>query len=88
MRWLYQNKEAAVDFLSQEMKLKREHARKGWEFYAGNRIWHPEGDINVEGLKTTIQIFQEVSGGKGALPGPAKYIDQGYLKEALKELKG
>ncbi|MEK6602075.1 MAG: ABC transporter substrate-binding protein [Candidatus Binatota bacterium] len=88
MRWLHENKEAAMNFLASEMKLKPEHARKGWEFYAGNRIWHPDGDINVEGLKTTIQIFQEVTGGKGAPPGPAKYIDQGYLKEALKELKG
>lgn len=88
MRWLHENKEAAINFLASEMKLKPEHARKGWEFYAGNRIWHPDGDINVEGLKTTIQIFQEVTGGKGAPPGPAKYIDQGYLKEALKELKG
>ena len=34
-RWIYQNKEAAVDFLAQEMKLKRDHARRGWEFYTG-----------------------------------------------------
>ena len=70
------------------MKLKREHARKGWEFYTGNHVWHSDGDINVEGLKTTVQIFQEVSGGKGAPPTPVKYIDQSYLKEALKKLKG
>lgn len=87
MHWLYENKEAAIDFLAKEMKLKPAHARKGWEFYSGNHIWHPDGDINVEGLKTAIQIFQEVSGGKGAPPSPAKYLDQGYLKEALKELK-
>lgn len=88
MHWLYRNKESATDFLAKEMNLKRDHARKGWEFYTGNHIWHPDGDINVEGLKTTIQIFQEVSGGKGAPPSPAKYIDQSYLREALKELAG
>lgn len=88
MRWLYQHKEPAIDFLAKEMNLKREHARKGWEFYTGNHIWHPDGDVNVEGLKTTIQIFQEATGGKGAPPSPAKYVDQGYLREALKELGG
>lgn len=88
MRWLYQHKEPAIDFLAKEMNLKREHARKGWEFYTGNHIWHPDGDVNVEGLKTTIQLFQEATGGKGAPPSPAKYVDQGYLREALKELGG
>jgi NitT/TauT family transport system substrate-binding protein len=86
MRWLYQNKKAAVDFLAQEMKLKPAHARKGWKFYTANRIWHPDGDINVEGLKTTIQIFWEVNQFKGPMPSPAKYVDQSYLKEALKEM--
>jgi len=47
----------------------------------------PVPDIsNVEGLKTTIQLFQEMSGAKGPPPSPAKYVDQSYLKEALKEL--
>ena len=86
MRWIYQNKEPAIDFLAKEMNLKREYARKGWEFYTGNRIWHPDGDVNIEGLKTTIQLFQETTGAKGPPPGPTKYVDQSYLKEALKEL--
>ena len=85
-RWLHQSRDTAVDFLSKEMKLKREHAQKGWEFYTGNRVWHPEGDVNTEGLKSTIQIFWEVSQSKGPMPSPVKYVDQGYLKEALKEL--
>lgn len=88
MRWLHQNKEPAVDFLAQEMKLKRDHARRGWEFYAGNNIWHPDGDVNVEGLKRMIQIFWDVTQSKGPAPGPAKYVDQSYLREAVKELPG
>lgn len=86
-QWLYQNKEAAVDFLASEMKLKREHARRGWEFYTENRIWHPDSDVNVGGLKTTIQIFWEVSQSRAPLPGPSKYIDQSYLQEALRGLR-
>src|SRR5499433_2547516 len=33
MRWSHQNRDAAVDRLAKEMKLKRDHARRGWEFY-------------------------------------------------------
>lgn len=86
-QWLYQNKEAAVDFLANEMKLKREHARRGWEFYTENRIWHPNADVNVEGLKNTIQLFWDVSQSKLPLPRPSKYIDQSYLQEALRGLR-
>jgi ABC-type nitrate/sulfonate/bicarbonate transport system substrate-binding protein len=88
MRWLHQNREAAVDFMAKEMKLKREHARRGWEFYTENRVWHPDSDVNVEGLKTTIQIFWEATQPKAPLPSPSKYLDQSYLKEALRELGG
>ena len=86
MRWVYENKEAAIDFLTKEMKLKPAHARKGWEYYTANRIWYPDADINSEGFKTLIQIYGEQGQLKGPLPSPAKYIDQSYLREALREL--
>ena len=86
MRWLYENKEPAIDFLTKEMKLKPTHARKGWEYYVENRIWHPEADVNLEGIQAVIQIYGEQGQLKAPLPGPAKYVDQSYLKEALKEL--
>ncbi len=86
MRWLYQNKEPAIEFLAKEMNLKREYAAKGWEFYTSNHIWNPEGDVNIEGLKTAIELFQQTTGAKGTPPSPAKYVDQSYLREAVKEL--
>lgn len=75
-RWMYQNPDAAVDFLSKEMQLKPMHARKGWEFYTENRFWPPDGDVTMEGLKNNIRIYAEQSGAKGPLPNPAKYVDQ------------
>src|SRR5713226_4246557 len=86
MRWMHQNKEAAVDFLSKEMKLKREHARRRWEFYTGTRMWNPDGDLNSEGLQVVAQIFWEQTQIKGPVPNATKYVDQSYLKDALKEL--
>jgi NitT/TauT family transport system substrate-binding protein len=83
-RWLYANKEAASDFLAKEIPLKPELARRGWEYYTANRIWHPNAEIGLEGLKFTMQIYAEQT--KGAAPDPLKYIDQSYLQQAIKEL--
>ncbi len=86
MRWIHQNKEPAVDYLAKEMNLKREHARRGWEFYTSTKMWHPDGDLNIDGLQAVTQIYWEQSQAKGAVPSATKYIDQSYLKDALKEL--
>jgi len=85
-RWMFENRDAAVDFLSKEMQLKPSHARKGWEFYTQNRFWPPDGDVTLEGLKTNIRIYAEQTGAKGPLPDTGKYVDQSYLREALKEI--
>ncbi len=85
-RWIYANKDAAADLLAKEMGLKREYARKGWEFYTEKGLWHPNGDVTLEGLGIVSQIIAEQAQAKGPLPNPAKYVDQSYLRDALKEL--
>ena len=83
LRWLHENREAAVDFLAKEMQLKPAHARKGWEFYTQNRFWPPDGEVTMEGLKYNIRIYADQTGVKGPLPEPEKYVDQSFLNEAL-----
>ncbi len=85
-RWMFENRDAAVEFLSNEMKLKPLHARKGWEFYTQNRFWPPDGDVTMEGMKNNIRIYAEQTGAKEPLPDVSKYVDQSYLREALKEI--
>jgi ABC-type nitrate/sulfonate/bicarbonate transport system substrate-binding protein len=85
-RWLYANEDAAVDLLAKEMGLKPVYARKGWEFYTGKGLWSPNGDVSLEGLGVVSQIIAEQTQAKGPLPNPAKYVDQSYLKDALKDL--
>lgn len=85
-RWMFENRDAAVEFLSNEMKLKPTHARKGWEFYTQNRFWPPDGDVTMEGMKNNIRIYAEQTAAKGPLPDASKYVDQSYLREALKEI--
>lgn len=84
-RWLHANKDAAVDLLAKEMRLKPEYARKGWEFYTEKALWHPNADVTFEGLQNVLQIYAEQTQAKGPLPNPAKFVDQSYLRDALKE---
>ena len=86
MRWLHDNKEPAIDFLAKEMKLRPEHARRGWEYYIENKIWNPNAEANIEGVKTVLQIMVERGQFKGAPPAPTKVVDHSYVEEALKEL--
>jgi ABC-type nitrate/sulfonate/bicarbonate transport system substrate-binding protein len=86
MRWLYDNKEPAIDFLAKEMRLKPEHARKGWEYYTEHKIWNPNAEASIEGVRTVIQIMGDRGLLKAPLPSPNKYLDPSYLQEALKEL--
>ncbi len=81
-RWIYENKEAAVDFLSREMQLKPNHARRGWEYYTQHQIWHPDADLSVKGTEYAIRIYMEQVGAKGPLTSVAKYIDQSYLERS------
>ena len=83
-RWIYANKDAAIDFLAKEMPLSPEMARRGWEYYTANRIWHPNAEINLDGLKFTMQVYAELT--KEMTPDPLRYIDQSYLRQAIKEL--
>jgi hypothetical protein len=48
------------------MQLKPNHARRGWEYYTQNRIWDPDGDLNLEGMKYNLRIYAEQTGAKGS----------------------
>ena len=85
-KWLEEDRKNAVQFLAKEFELKPALAEKGLDYYLANQIWHPELDIELDGLKTVIDIYAEQTGMKGPVPGPEKYVDMSYLKQALKEL--
>jgi ABC-type nitrate/sulfonate/bicarbonate transport system substrate-binding protein len=86
-RWLFDNGNAAADFMTNELKLKPAHGRNAWQYYTGSRVWDPDGHVNLEGMKAVIQMTAEQNQTKGPFPAPAKYVDESYLNEALKELK-
>lgn len=86
-RWLFENPEPAIDFITREFNFKPAHARKAWEFYTGSRVWDPDVHVSMEGMRAVIQMSAEQNHNKGPVPTPARYVDESYLNEALKELK-
>ena len=86
MRWIHQNKEPAADYLAKEMNLKPDHARRGWEFYTSSRRGIPTAISTSTACRIVTQIYWEQSQSKGPIPNAAKYVDQSYLREALKDL--
>ena len=87
IRWLLDNEEPATEFMAEEFGFKPGHGRKAWQYYAGSKAWDYDGHVNPDGMKAVIQMAAEQNQTKGPLPSPAKYIDESYLKEALRELK-
>ncbi len=85
-KWFEQDKKSAVEFLAKEFQLSPSLAEKGLDYYLTNQAWHPELEIEMDGLKTVVDIYAEQTGMKGPIPSPEKYVDQSYLRQALKEL--
>lgn len=85
-KWFEEDKKAATEFLAKEFQLTPSLAEKGLDYYLTNQAWHPELDIELDGLKTVVDIYAEQTGMKGPIPSPEKYVDMSYLRQALKEL--
>lgn len=83
-RWLYANKEAASDFFAKEIQMAPELARKGWKYYTANRVWHPNLELNLDGMKLALEILAEEN--KQVAQDAVKFIDGRYLQQALKDL--
>ena len=85
-RWLEEDRDGAVAFLAKDLKMKSALARKGLDYYIEHRAWDPNLNIDLDGLKTVIEVYAEQAGKEGPVPSPEKYVDLSYLNEALKEL--
>jgi len=85
-KWFEQDRKAATEYLAKEFQLTPSLAEKGLDYYLTNQAWHPELEIDLDGLKTVVEIYAEQTGMKGPIPSPEKYVDMSYLKQTLKEL--
>jgi len=85
-KWLEDNRKAGAEFLAKELEMKPKLAEQGLDYYLAHRAWEPDLSIDLEGLKTVIEIYVEQADVKGPIPSPEKYVDLSYLKQARKEL--
>jgi NitT/TauT family transport system substrate-binding protein len=85
-KWFEEDRRAATQFLAKEFQLTPALAEKGLDYYLATHAWHPELEIEMDGLKTVVDIFAEQTGMKGPVPDPEKYVDASYLRQALREL--
>ena len=87
MRWMADNHDGACAYLTKEMSISMEHCRYASDYNWKNRIWDRNADLNVEGVRTLINLSADQGILKEPLPQPAKYIDQSYLKQARAEIE-
>ena len=85
-RWLDDNREAGAEFLAKDLSIKPRLARKGLDYYLETRSWEPDLSIDMEGLKSVVDIYAEQAKLPGGAPNPEKYLDLSYLHQAWKEL--
>ena len=86
MRWMADNRDAACAYLTKEMSIGMEDCRYAYDYNWKNRIWDRNADLNVEGVRTIINLTADQGVLKEPLPQPSKYIDHSYLKQALAEI--
>ena len=86
MRWMADNRDVACAYLTKEMSIGMEDCRYAYDYNWKNRIWDRNADLNVEGVRTIINLTADQGVLKEPLPQPSKYIDSSYLKQALAEV--
>ncbi len=87
-KWLEDDRAAGAEFLAKDLQMKPKLARQGLDYYLDNRAWDPDLGIDLDGLKSVVEVYAEQADMKGPLPDPKKYVDMSYLQTALKELAG
>jgi len=85
-KWFEQDRRAATEFLAREFQLTPSLAERGLDYYLTHQAWPPELEIDIDGLKSVVDIYAEQTAMKGPAPNPEKYVDSSYLRQALKEL--
>ena len=82
-KWLEDNRKAGAEFLAKELEIKPKLAEQGLDYYLAHRAWEPDLGIDLDGLKTVINVYAEQADMKGPIPSPEKYVDLTYLQPGV-----
>jgi NitT/TauT family transport system substrate-binding protein len=86
LRWINDAPDQAAEFLTKEMGMKPPYGKIGVDYYVKHKVYPSDGAITLEGFKMNIQVQANDGFVKEPLPGPEKYLDLSYLRQAQKEL--
>jgi ABC-type nitrate/sulfonate/bicarbonate transport system substrate-binding protein len=86
LRWIYEQPEQATEFFISEMGVKQPYARRGIDYFTKHKVFPIDGAVTLDGLKANIDVQFRDGVLKEPLPGPEKYADQSYVRQAQKEL--
>jgi hypothetical protein len=67
-------------------KLDPKYIAKSWETYTQTQIWPRNGEVNLKGVQTVLNLIAEEGALKKPLPKPEDIVDSSYLEEARKAL--
>jgi ABC-type nitrate/sulfonate/bicarbonate transport system substrate-binding protein len=86
LRWIYEQPDQATEFFISEMGVKQPYARRGIDYFTKHKVFPIDGAVTLDGLKANIDVQFKDGVLKEPLPGPEKYADQRYVRQAQKEL--
>lgn len=86
LRWIFENPEAAAEFVTTELDIQKPYAQRGIDYFIKNNIFPIDGSAELAALKANIDILAEDGLLKEPLPRPEKHLDVSYLRQAQKEL--
>lgn len=86
-RLLYADKEKSTQVANRYGGFTRDYAERAWEVYTRDGVFPRNGEINMPGLRTLIEVSAEARGVPDrALAKAESYVDLSYLDEALATL--
>jgi len=86
LRWIHEQPDQATELFMSEMGVKQPYARRGIDYFTKNKVFPVDGSVTLEGLRANIDVQFKDGVLKEPLPGPERYADQSYVKQAQKEL--
>ncbi len=86
LRWIHEQPDQATELFMSEMGVKQPYARRGIDYFTKNKVFPIDGSVTLEGLKANIDVQFKDGVQKEPLPGPERYADQSYVRQAQREL--
>ncbi len=84
-RWIYANKDEAVDATSNIAKVEKKFGARGYQIYTTRQVWPVDGAPTLAGMKVVLDSM-DTDKILAAPQRPERYVDPSYLNEALKQL--